>query len=82
MDFKTPGETRKCGRGPQSESAICLIHDNLQCGTVYYFGVIAYNATGQSEMSEVIQCHTLSASQTTLPGEHSVSDGINGNYVI
>lgn len=68
MDFKTPGETRKCGRGPQSDGAICLMHDNLESGTVYYFGVIAYNATGQSEMSEVIQCHTLSASQMTLPG--------------
>jgi len=67
VDFKTPSETRKCSRTLPSESAICLMHNNLQAGTVYYFSVIAYNATGQSEMSDVIQCHTLSASQTKLP---------------
>ena len=72
VDFKTPGETRKCSRTLPSESAICLMHNNLQTGTVYYFSVIAYNATGESEMSDVIQCHTLSASQTKLPGIQSL----------
>ncbi len=69
VDFKTPGETRRCGRHvAQADSAICLMHDNLLSDTVYYFAVIAYNATGASEMSEVVHCRTLSASQSTLPG--------------
>ena len=30
--FKTPGEERKYGRGPNL-NAVCLIHDNLQVRT-------------------------------------------------
>jgi hypothetical protein len=67
VDFKTPGETRRCGRGSQADSAVCLMHNNLSSGTVYYFAVIAYNTFGCSEMSEIIHCHTLSASQSTVP---------------
>jgi len=43
------------------------MHNNLSSGTVYYFGVVAYNASGSSEMSDIVHCHTLSASQSTLP---------------
>jgi len=67
VDFKTPGEARRCGRASRAGSAICLMHDNLSSGTLYYFTVIAYNASGTSQMSDTVHCHTLSASQSTLP---------------
>jgi len=67
VDFKTPGEARRCGRASRSDSAICLMHNNLSSGTVYYFSVVAYNASGSSEMSDIVHCHTLSESQSTLP---------------
>jgi len=43
------------------------MHNNLSSGTVYYFSVVAYNASGSSEMSDIVHCHTLSESQSTLP---------------
>jgi len=67
VDFKTPGEARRCGRASHADSAICLMHNNLSSGTVYYFAVIAFNASGASEMSDIVHCHTLSESQSTLP---------------
>jgi len=68
VDFKTPGEARRCGRASHADSAICLMHNNLSSGTVYYFSVIAFNASGSSQMSDIVHCHTLSESQSTLPG--------------
>jgi len=67
VDFKTPGEGRRCGRASRADSAICLMHNNLSSGIIYYFGVIAYNASGSSQMSDIVHCHTLSESQSTLP---------------
>jgi len=67
VDFKTPGEGRRCGRASRADSAICLMHNNLSSGIVYYFGVVAYNSSGSSEMSDIVHCHTLSESQSTLP---------------
>jgi len=69
VEFKTPGEARRCGRASRADSAICLMHDNLSSGTAYYFGVVAYNAAGCSDMSDVVHCHTLSESQSTLPSK-------------
>jgi len=66
VEFKTPGEGRRCGRSA-ADSAICLMHNNLSSDTVYYFGVVAYNASGSSQMSDVVHCHTLADSQSTLP---------------
>ena len=70
LEFKAPGEERKCGRGPPSGNAICLIHDNLQSGTMYYFCVRANNASGESEMSDTVNCLTLSVNQSILPGNY------------
>jgi hypothetical protein len=49
------------------------MHDNLTSDTVYYFAVIAYNAAGSSEMSEVVHCHTMSTSQSALPGNRNMT---------
>ncbi len=69
MEFKTPGEERKYARGPNSASGVCLIHDNLDSGTMYYFSVRAYNAAGESEMSPLVNCTTLTESHITFPGK-------------
>jgi hypothetical protein len=66
MLFKTPGEERKCGRGAAG-NAVCLIHDNLKVDTTYYFCVRAFNAAGESETSEIVNCKTLSGTDSTLP---------------
>lgn len=68
MVFKTPGETRKCGRGPPALNAVCLIHNDLESSTTYSFSVKAYNRAGESDMSAVIQCNTLQESLTKLKG--------------
>jgi len=67
MTFKTPQEERKYSRGPPTNgNAVCLIHSNLNSNTTYYFCVRAYNAAGESEMSEIINCMTLSDTDSTL----------------
>ena len=71
MTFKTPQEERKYSRGPPTNgNAVCLIHSNLNSNTTYYFCVRAYNAAGESEMSEIINCMTLSDTDSTLTGRH------------
>ena len=70
MEFRTPGEVRYMGRGQTGGSAICLIHNNLENDTRYYFSVRAYNAAGESEMSEPINVITLSHSQNTIAGQY------------
>jgi hypothetical protein len=68
LEFKTPGEMRRCARnGCQADSAVCLMHNNLASATQYYFAVVACNSFGSSEMSEIIHCHTLTQAQSTLP---------------
>lgn len=67
MEFKSPGEERKYARGPTSANGVCLIHDNLQSGTMYYFSVRAYNLAGESEMSPMVNCTTLAESHITFP---------------
>ena len=71
MIFKTPGEERRIGSSPNvsSSNSVCLIHDNLIPNTKYYFCVRAYNSAGESELSEVVKCTTLSAEETVIPGE-------------
>ena len=66
--FTTPHEERKHGRGPPTSNTVCLIHDNLDSGAMYYFCVEAYNAAGESETSDIVNCTTLSESQSLLPG--------------
>jgi len=66
--FTTPHEERKHGRASPSSNTVCLIHDNLDSGVIYYFCVEAYNAAGESETSDVVNCTTLSESQSLLPG--------------
>ena len=68
MVFKTPGEERNLGRGPVTHNAVCLIHDDLDSDTTYSFSVRAYNAAGESEMSDKIQCSTLAESRSKLRG--------------
>ena len=69
MLFKTPGEERNLGRGPVTHNAVCLIHDDLESDTIYSFSVRAFNAAGESEVSETIECSTLQESRTGLRGK-------------
>ena len=70
MLFKTPGEERRASRnGSPPMNAVCLIHDNLNAGTMYYFCVKAYNTAGESETSDIVNCMTLGEGQTAMRGE-------------
>jgi len=72
MVFKTPAEERKYGRGMPSCSAVCLIQENLDSGIMYYFCTRAYNMAGESEMSDVINCTTLTEELSNMPGRSVV----------
>ncbi|KAI0218954.1 E3 ubiquitin-protein ligase Midline-1 [Lamellibrachia satsuma] len=72
MIFKTPGEERKYGRGMPSCSAVCLIQENLDSGIMYFFCTRAYNLAGESEMSEIINCTTLSEELSNMPAPEIV----------
>ena len=75
MIFKNSQEERKCAlRGNNSSSAVCLIHNNLESNTMYYFCVRAFNLAGESNMSEIVNCRTRSETQTDVPGRLRMID--------
>ncbi|ELU18514.1 hypothetical protein CAPTEDRAFT_219840 [Capitella teleta] len=74
LEFRTPGEERYLGRGTQGGGAVCLIHNNLESDTRFYFSVKAYNAAGESDMSEPINVITLSHAQNTIPVPEILED--------
>ena len=67
ITFKSPHEERNA-RGNSSSNAVCLIQDNLRMDTMYYFSVRAYNSAGESEMSQIVNCRTLSSMDQNIPG--------------
>ncbi|XP_046336008.1 E3 ubiquitin-protein ligase Midline-1-like isoform X2 [Haliotis rufescens] len=51
----------------QSSSCVVLLLENLYRATTYYFCLAAVNSGGKSANSEVVQCRTLSQSESVVP---------------
>ncbi|XP_067659211.1 E3 ubiquitin-protein ligase Midline-1-like [Haliotis asinina] len=51
----------------QSSSCEVLLLENLYRATTYYFCLSAVNSSGKSANSEVVQCRTLSQSESVVP---------------
>ena len=82
ITFETPPEERTFGRSPSSGNAVCLIHDNLESGTLYYFCVKAYNTAGSSETSNIINCKTLTDMDTAIPGNQRLLLKLLASYSV
>ncbi len=68
MVFKNSQEERKTGpRSNNSSSAVCLIHNDLESDTTYYFCVRAFNLAGESNTSEIVNCRTLNHTHIEIP---------------
>ncbi len=71
MVFKNSQEERKTGpRSNNSSSAVCLIHNDLESDTTYYFCVRAFNLAGESNTSEIVNCRTLNQTHIEIPRKY------------